>query len=108
MHPRILWNAEIYRQAQVPSVDCRSFLDTDEGLKEFLQNFLLYGIAFVENVAPTKEDTEIVAERISLIRETIYGRMWYFTSDFSRGDTAYTKLALDRRTDTTYFQEPCG
>ncbi|XP_039243265.1 trimethyllysine dioxygenase, mitochondrial isoform X3 [Pipra filicauda] len=108
MHPRILWNAEIYRQAQVPSVDCRSFLETDEGLKEFLQNFLLYGIAFVENVAPTKEDTEILAERISIIRETIYGRMWYFTSDFSRGDTAYTKLALDRHTDTTYFQEPCG
>ncbi|KFZ57815.1 hypothetical protein N338_04781, partial [Podiceps cristatus] len=108
MHPRILWNAEIYRQAQVPSVDCQSFLETDEGLKEFLQNFLLYGIAFVENVAPTKEDTEILAERISLIRETIYGRMWYFTSDFSRGDTAYTKLALDRHTDTTYFQEPCG
>lgn len=34
--------------------------------------------------------------------------MWCFTSDFSRGDTAYTKLALDRHTDTTYFQEPCG
>jgi len=68
MHPRILWNAEIYRQAQVPSVDCQSFLETDEGLKEFLQNFLLYGIAFVENVTPTKEDTQILAERISLIR----------------------------------------
>ncbi|XP_067160538.1 trimethyllysine dioxygenase, mitochondrial isoform X1 [Apteryx mantelli] len=108
MHPRILWNAEIYKQSQIPSIDCQSFLETDEGLKEFLQNFLLYGIAFVENVTPTKEDTEILAERISLIRETIYGRMWYFTSDFSRGDTAYTKLALDRHTDTTYFQEPCG
>lgn len=41
-------------------------------------------------------------------RETIYGRMWSFTSDFSRGDTAYTKLALDRHTDTAYFQEPSG
>ncbi|XP_044283370.1 trimethyllysine dioxygenase, mitochondrial isoform X2 [Varanus komodoensis] len=108
MHPRILWNAQIYQEAQVPSVDCQSFLGTNEGLKEFLQNFLFYGIAFVENVPPTKEDTEILAERISLIRETIYGRMWHFTSDFSRGDTAYTKLALDRHTDTTYFQEPCG
>ncbi|XP_015275983.1 PREDICTED: trimethyllysine dioxygenase, mitochondrial [Gekko japonicus] len=108
MHPRILWNAQIYQDAQVPSVDCQSFLETNEGLKAFLQNFLLYGIAFVENVPPTKEDTEILAERVSLIRETIYGRMWHFTSDFSRGDTAYTKLALDRHTDTTYFQEPCG
>lgn len=50
----------------------------------------------------------IVFFLILLVRETIYGRMWYFTSDFSRGDTAYTKLALDRHTDTTYFQEPCG
>ncbi|NXC92168.1 TMLH protein, partial [Cercotrichas coryphoeus] len=108
VHPRILWDAEIYQQAQVPSIDCRRFLETDEGLREFLQSFLLYGIAFVENVTPTKEHTEIVARRISIIRETIYGRMWYFTSDFSRGDTAYTKLALDRHTDTTYFQEPCG
>ncbi|KAL2767941.1 trimethyllysine dioxygenase, mitochondrial isoform 2 precursor [Daubentonia madagascariensis] len=108
IQPRILWNAEIYQQAQVPSVDFQSFLETNEGLKKFLQNFLLYGIAFVENVPPTQEHTEKLAERISLIRETIYGRMWYFTSDFSRGDTAYTKLALDRHTDTTYFQEPCG
>ncbi|XP_036596431.1 trimethyllysine dioxygenase, mitochondrial [Trichosurus vulpecula] len=108
VQPRILWNAEIYRQAQVLPVDFQSFLETKDGLKEFLQNFLLYGIAFVENVPPTREDTEKLAGRISLIRETIYGRMWNFTSDFSRGDTAYTKLALDRHTDTTYFQEPCG
>ncbi|KAI5156345.1 Trimethyllysine Dioxygenase, partial [Manis pentadactyla] len=108
IQPRILWNAEIFQQAQDPSVDFQSFLETNEGLKDFLQNFLLYGIAFVENVPPTQEDTEKLAERISLIRETIYGRMWYFTSDFSRGDTAYTKMALDRHTDTTYFQEPCG
>uniref|UniRef100_A0AAA9SLG6 Trimethyllysine dioxygenase, mitochondrial n=1 Tax=Bos taurus TaxID=9913 RepID=A0AAA9SLG6_BOVIN len=152
IQPRILWNAEIYQQAQVPAVDFQTFLETKEGLKNFLQNFLLYGIAFVENVPPTQKHTEKLAERISLIsqrwrssiqsaktrlgadcgsdhelliakfrlklkkvgkttrpfRETIYGRMWFFTSDFSRGDTAYTKLALDRHTDTTYFQEPCG
>lgn len=83
MHPRILWNAEIYRQAQIPSIDCRSFLETDEGLKEFLQNFLLYGIAFVENVTPTKEDTKILAERISIIRYLGYlgnGKLVFFLS----------------------------
>ncbi|XP_029463062.1 trimethyllysine dioxygenase, mitochondrial [Rhinatrema bivittatum] len=108
VQPRNLWNAEIYQQAQIPSVTLKSFLETDDGLRDFLQTFLLYGIAFVEDVPATREDTEIVAQRVSLIRETIYGRMWDFTSDFSRGDTAYTKLALDRHTDTTYFQEPCG
>ncbi|XP_006876908.1 PREDICTED: trimethyllysine dioxygenase, mitochondrial [Chrysochloris asiatica] len=108
IQPRILWNAEIYQQAQISPINFQSFLETNEGLKEFLKNFLLYGIAFVDNVPPTQEHTEKLAGRISLIRETIYGRMWCFTSDFSRGDTAYTKLALDRHTDTTYFQEPCG
>lgn len=41
-------------------------------------------------------------------RETTYGKMWCFTSDLSRGDTAYTNMALDRHTDTSYFHEPCG
>lgn len=41
-------------------------------------------------------------------RETTYGKMWCFTSNLSRGDTAYTNMALDRHTDTSYFHEPCG
>ncbi|MBN3303405.1 TMLH protein, partial [Amia calva] len=108
VQPRILWNSEIYTDAKVPSVSCENFMSSSEGLKTFMEHFLLYGIAFVEDVPPTLEATETVAQRISLIRETLYGRVWNFTSDFSRGDTAYTKLALDRHTDTSYFQEPCG
>ncbi|XP_063102712.1 trimethyllysine dioxygenase, mitochondrial isoform X4 [Cavia porcellus] len=72
IQPRILWNAEVYQQAQVPSVDFQSFLDTKEALKMFLQNFLLYGIAFVENVPPTQEHTEKLAERISLISIQVF------------------------------------
>lgn len=108
VQPRILWNDKIYKEANVPAVSYLDFLETNEGLRDFLHNFLLYGIAFVDDVPASCEDTQKVAERISHIRETIYGKMWDLTSDFSRGDTAYTKLALDRHTDTTYFQEPCG
>ncbi|XP_077080956.1 trimethyllysine dioxygenase, mitochondrial [Siphateles boraxobius] len=108
MQPRVLWDADIYTSAQVPSARWEKFMSCDEELKVFLNCFLLYGIAFVEGVPPTLEATETVTTRVSLIRETMYGRMWNFTSDFSRGDTAYTKLALDRHTDTSYFQEPCG
>lgn len=68
IQPRLLWNSEIYQQAQEPSVDCQSILETNEGLKNFMQNFLLYGIAFVENVPPTQEHTEKLAQRINLIR----------------------------------------
>uniref|UniRef100_A0A8C6DF49 Trimethyllysine dioxygenase, mitochondrial n=1 Tax=Moschus moschiferus TaxID=68415 RepID=A0A8C6DF49_MOSMO len=72
IQPRILWNAEIYQQAQVPAVDFQTFLETKEGLKNFLQNFLLYGIAFVENVPTTQEHTEKLAERISLISIQVF------------------------------------
>ncbi|XP_076835577.1 trimethyllysine dioxygenase, mitochondrial [Brachyhypopomus gauderio] len=108
MQTRVLWNSDIYSTAKVPSASWGEFMSCDEELKTFLSNFLLYGIAFVEDVPATLDATEMVTQRFSLIRETIYGRMWNFTSDFSRGDTAYTKLALDRHTDTSYFQEPSG
>lgn len=153
VQPRILWNSDIYQNANVPSAKWETFMSCDDELKKFLHNYLLYGIAFVDDVPATVEATEAVCQRVSLIRyrvlllsfaavtlfllakdillegvvpcplipktlvlflyvlftrETTYGRMWCFTSDFSRGDTAYSQLALDRHTDTSYLQEPCG
>ncbi|XP_028278006.1 trimethyllysine dioxygenase, mitochondrial isoform X2 [Parambassis ranga] len=105
---RILWNSDIYKNANITAAKWDKFMSCDDELKKFLQNYLLYGIAFVDDVPATVEATEAVTQRVSLIRETTYGRMWCFTSDFSRGDTAYSQLALDRHTDTSYFQEPCG
>ncbi|KAK5601756.1 hypothetical protein CRENBAI_021001 [Crenichthys baileyi] len=90
--PRILWNANIYQNASISSTKWDKFMSCDNELKKFLQNYLLYGIAFVDDVPTTVEATEEVTQRVSLIR----------------GDTAYSQLALDRHTDTTYFQEPCG
>nr|XP_020140824.1 trimethyllysine dioxygenase, mitochondrial [Microcebus murinus] len=72
IRPRILWNAEIYREAQVPSVDFQGFLETNKGFKKLLQNFLLYGIAFVENIPPTRDHTEKLAKRISLISIKVF------------------------------------
>ncbi|KAM9348925.1 trimethyllysine dioxygenase, mitochondrial [Symphorus nematophorus] len=108
VQPRVLWNSDIYKKANIPSAKWDTFMSSDDELKKFLQNYVLYGIAFVDGVPATVEATEAVTQRVSLIRQTTYGRMWCFTSDFSRGDTAYSQLALDRHTDTSYFQEPCG
>ncbi|XP_047463875.1 trimethyllysine dioxygenase, mitochondrial [Mugil cephalus] len=108
VQPRILWNSEIYKKVNVPSAKWDTFMSCDNELKKFLQNYLLYGFAFVDDVPATVEATEAVTQRVSLIRETTYGKMWCFTSDFSRGDSAYSQVALDRHTDTSYFHEPCG
>lgn len=43
-------------------------MKSDEELKTFLQNYLLYGIAFVDDVPATVEATEAVSQRVSLIR----------------------------------------
>jgi hypothetical protein len=31
------------------------------------------------------------------------GKFWEFTADLSKGDTAYTTMALGAHTDNTYF-----
>ncbi|TWW74971.1 trimethyllysine dioxygenase, mitochondrial [Takifugu flavidus] len=108
VQPRILWNKDVYENANIASAKWDTFMKSDDELKTFLQNYLLYGIAFVDDVPATVEATEAVSQRVSLIRETTYGKMWCFTADLSRGDTAYTNMALDRHTDTSYFHEPCG
>ncbi|XP_076024828.1 trimethyllysine dioxygenase, mitochondrial [Genypterus blacodes] len=108
VQPCIPWNSDIYNNANVTSAKWDKFMSSDDELKKFLQNYLLYGIAFVDEVPATVEATEAVSKRVSLIRETTYGKMWTATSDYSRGDSAYSQVALDRHTDTSYLQEPCG
>ncbi|CAG01566.1 unnamed protein product, partial [Tetraodon nigroviridis] len=108
VQPRVLWNADIYTNANIASAKWDTFMKSEDELKAFLQTYLLYGIAFVNDVPATVEATEALSRRVSLIRETTFGKMWCFTSDLSRGDTAYTNIALDRHTDTSYFHEPCG
>ena len=44
----------------------------------------------------------------SNIELIIAGGFWDFTSDLSSKDTAYTSLALDAHTDTSYFTDPAG
>ncbi|CAO3635575.1 unnamed protein product [Cunninghamella echinulata] len=84
-------------------------INTNEGLSEWLYRIEIDGIAFVDNVPSTLEDTEKLARRLSFLRETHYSKgMWSFTADLAHADTAYTQLALGAHTDNTYFTEPSG
>lgn len=79
-----------------------------------------FGFSFVTGVPVTPEATQTLTERIGFIRETqclfpciflpmalsysfVDGRFWELTSDLSKGDTAYTPVALNAHTDNTYF-----
>ncbi|KAF3841343.1 hypothetical protein F7725_007205 [Dissostichus mawsoni] len=68
IQPRILWNSDTYKKANIPSAKWESFMSCDDEVKNFLRNYLLYGIAFVDDVPATVEATEAVTQRVSLIR----------------------------------------
>ncbi|KAJ3030462.1 UNVERIFIED_CONTAM: hypothetical protein HDU68_008878, partial [Siphonaria sp. JEL0065] len=105
-----LWTSEITKN--LPTADYNKIMAGDEGLAEWLSLIDKFGIAFIKNVPPTLEATEALGRRISFIRETHYGTFWDFTADFNaenaHADTAYTGLALQSHTDTTYFTDPIG
>ncbi|THV02803.1 Trimethyllysine dioxygenase [Dendrothele bispora CBS 962.96] len=104
---KILWGSKI--EQSPPTVKFEEVM-TEEGpgLFKWLQNIDKFGFCFVSDVPVTPEATEKLAERVGFIRETQYGKFWEFTSDLSKGDTAYTTLALGAHTDNTYFTDPCG
>ncbi|KAI3373516.1 hypothetical protein L3Q82_022108 [Scortum barcoo] len=72
VQPRILWNSDIYNKANIPSAKWDTFMSSDDELKKFLQNYVLYGIAFVDDVPATVEATEAVTQRVSLIRIQVF------------------------------------
>ncbi|KAG2177139.1 hypothetical protein INT43_007796 [Umbelopsis isabellina] len=103
----ILWGAEIAKNP--PIVQYEEAMNTQAGLAKWLNNIEVYGFSFVDGVPITLEATEQLARRICFIRESHYAAgIWDFTSNLAFADTAYTDLALNAHTDTTYFSDPVG
>ncbi|KAG8213355.1 hypothetical protein J3R82DRAFT_11841 [Butyriboletus roseoflavus] len=104
---RVLWGAKIAKSP--PTVSYEDAMDEgDQGLYKWLSNIDRFGFCLVSGVPATPEATEKLSKRIGFIRETQYGKFWEFTADLSKGDTAYTTMALGAHTDNTYFTDPCG
>jgi trimethyllysine dioxygenase len=103
----VFWTGESIK-ADPPTVDYEAVMNTNEGLLEWLTKIRQYGFCYVENTPVSPEKTEKLIERIAYIRNTHYGGFWDFTSDLSKGDTAYTQLGIGPHTDNTYFSDPAG
>ncbi|KAH7927959.1 Trimethyllysine dioxygenase [Leucogyrophana mollusca] len=104
---KVLWGSSISKAP--PTITYKEAMDeSDRGLYKWLANIDLFGFCLVSDVPPTPGATEKLSERIGFIRETQYGKFWEFTADLSKGDTAYTTMALGAHTDNTYFTDPCG
>ncbi|KAF9223830.1 Trimethyllysine dioxygenase [Gyrodon lividus] len=107
LREKALWGTKIAKSP--PTVTYAEAMDdSDHGLFKWLSNIDRFGFCFISGVPATPEATEVLSQRIGFIRETQYGKFWEFTADLSKGDTAYTTMALGAHTDNTYFTDPCG
>lgn len=50
----------------------------------------------------------VICLYIPCLTDVIAGGFWEFTSDLEKKDSAYTQMALEAHTDTTYFTDPAG
>lgn len=103
---KLHWGAGIAKDP--PTIPYEEVMQDDVGVWKWLKRIDKFGFSFVSGVPATPEATEELIKRISFIRETHYGKFWEFTSDATRGDTAYTSMALGAHTDGTYYTDPVG
>ncbi|XP_050389735.1 trimethyllysine dioxygenase, mitochondrial [Patella vulgata] len=105
---QFFWTGEKMRSEDRPVVDYEDHMKTEEGLKQSLYYLLKYGFTIVQGAPVTIKDTGKVSERVANIMETFFGRVWSFTADFERADTAYSYVGLGCHTDTSYLTCPAG
>lgn len=106
---RFLWDGPCMAAQTLPAVEFESHMKSKRGLRQTLVNLLKYGFCAVQGAPGTVAGTQAVAERISFVLETVFGRFSLMTSGMmSHSDTAYTNQALNAHTDTTYYTQPAG
>ncbi|KXN70525.1 Trimethyllysine dioxygenase, partial [Conidiobolus coronatus NRRL 28638] len=104
---KVLWTPKSLKD--LPMVDFNDVMNTEQGLKDWVNQIYQYGICFVKNI-PYKDtkDTKLLMERISHLRNTHFGEFWQFTSNNAFNDLAYTTEYLDLHTDSAYFTDASG
>ncbi|MFQ6022697.1 MAG: trimethyllysine dioxygenase [Acidiferrobacterales bacterium] len=101
-----LWDATVAEN--IPRVAYDAVMSSDDGLLRWLGAIEHFGFCFVHGTPPTANETRQLAERVGYLRQTIFGDLWEFEADLSRGDTAYTNLELLPHTDGTYSHDAPG
>lgn len=120
-HNTVLWSGKTWSTSEaIPvRVDFNALESNDEvvakqALKGLLTDIYKYGFALVENTPATAEATRAVAQKIGLLRMTIFGGdSWDYVIESHKetllhSDTAYTPLDIKPHTDATFNWDPAG
>lgn len=90
---RVLWTKEIFEAPLKYICRCvmRDYMSDPEVSKGVLENLHRYGVAFIDGVQPTQQNTEFVIRQLFPIHRTLFGEMWTFSDEKrDHSDTAYT------------------
>lgn len=72
-------------------VSMRDYMTDVEVSKKVLESLHMYGVAFIDGVQPTQQNTEFVIRQLFPIHKTLFGEMWTFSdANKEHSDTAYT------------------
>lgn len=87
-----LWNKELL---EIPfQRDCRvamrDYMSDPQVSKKVLESLHIYGIALIDGVQPTQQNTEFVIRQLFPIHKTLFGEMWSFSDDKTHSDSAYS------------------
>ncbi|GFS09299.1 trimethyllysine dioxygenase, mitochondrial [Elysia marginata] len=105
---RVMWDKKKIHAGPLPAVPFEYHMNSEEGLRESLQNLVKYGFTMVTETPPTAEGTKQASERVSPIQESMYGGLWTVSPSMGNNDTAYTHASLGAHTDNTYLTSPAG
>jgi trimethyllysine dioxygenase len=96
-YPEIsLWNNEIIEEPlkTICRVSMRDYMTDPSVSKKVLVNLHSFGVAFIDGVQPTQQNTEFVIRELFPIHKTLFGEMWTFSDAKDHSDTAYTNSEL--------------
>lgn len=87
-----LWNKDIL---EIPfQEDCRvtmrDYMSDQRISKKVLENLYTYGVALIDGVQPTQQNTEFVIRQLFPVHKTLFGEMWTFSDAKTHSDSAYT------------------
>lgn len=108
-------------------VSMRDYMSDPAVSKLVLESLHFYGVAFIDGVQPTQQNTEFVIRQLFPVHKTLFGEMWTFSdAKQDHSDTAYTnsksmgqqskdRLSIDSfsvylgpHNDNTYFNDAAG
>ncbi|XP_022242141.1 trimethyllysine dioxygenase, mitochondrial-like [Limulus polyphemus] len=111
IHPSVeYWNLNTFPTGKPPTIQYEDFMETDEGLKAFLEAMIKYGIALIKGTPTTEEGIIKTTERFSFVTPTMYGKSFNvkFIPTDPRLHLAYTGFALEQHTDLPYKEKSPG